>query len=161
MNPPFLFLVRQKEKRAVHGPKRKNAWPKSFPVGQVWANGGRCGRCGGRRRLVLGCAFVLGNREVLPRIWGRGCFFRGWSSDLTSVSFRAPRFAQRCLGGSGKADSRSAERQRREEAGQIGPAPSDARKQSVAGGQPKISAGQGPPRKPSEAVFVGRGRASE
>ena len=23
MNPPFLFLKRQKEKRAVHGPKRK------------------------------------------------------------------------------------------------------------------------------------------
>ena len=72
----------------------------------------------------------MGNRECASPQLGAWGLLSGWWTDLTSVSFRAFRCAKRCLGGSGKADSRPAERQRRVEADQIGPAPSDARNQS-------------------------------
>ena len=99
----------------------------------------------------------------------------GWSSNGLSFSFRAPRClrlsaadlrrlapARACgrsrsalPGDSGKADSKSAERQRMENAGQIGPAPSDARWQSAAGGGPKVSANPGPRDNPAKRFSWG------
>ena len=58
-------------------------------------------------------------------------------------------------GGNGKADSKLAERQRMENAGQIGPAPSDARKHFVAGGGPKVSANPGPRENPAKRFSWG------
>ena len=100
--PPISLLVLPKEKRAVHGPKRK-ALGRNFarackvavrgrrervPAGSRWRSDGR----GGVR-----CKFDNG----FPR---RGCVLgRVARTYLTSSSFRAFRFATRCPGGRGSA----------------------------------------------------------
>ena len=181
MNPPFSFRLRRKENGPFTVQKKRRCGPNPSLSVRFGQNGGRASRC--LRKLIVSYRVRLGLREQRSASPQLGVWVRlsGWSSNGLSFSFRAPRYlllsaaalrrlapARACgrsrlalPGDSGKADSKPAERQRMENAGQIGLAPSDARWQSVAGGQPKISAGQGPPRKPSEAVFVGRGRASE
>ena len=92
--PPISLLVLPKEKRAVHGPKRKNALERSVPL-----------RDGGRREMVPADSRWLSDRRGgvpqrldsgFPR---RGCGGqRGARTHLTSFSFRAFRFATRSPG---------------------------------------------------------------
>ena len=94
---PISLLVLPKEKRAVHGPKRKNALERSVPL-----------RDGGRREMVPADSRWLsdGRGGVPQRLDSgfprRGCGGqRGARTHLTSFSFRAFRFATRCPGGRG------------------------------------------------------------
>ena len=105
MNPPFLFLVRQKEKRAVHGPKEKALGPNPSLSVRFGQNGGRASRC--PRKLIVSYRVRLGlweQRSASPQlgVWVR---LSGWLSDLTSVSFRAFRFAKRWLVRDGQSGS--------------------------------------------------------
>ena len=132
MRPPFSLVLPKKTGRARS--KRKTPL---CPNPSLRSGLDRTGveRDGAPKidSLLPGALESWGTEMVLPRIWGRGSGFRGGHrKDLTSCPARSASL-RTTRGGSGKADSRSAERQRMEEAGQIGPAPSDARRQSVAG----------------------------
>ena len=143
--PPIFFLRHQKENAPCTVEKKKCQGPNPSLRSGLGKTG--VGRVGSVQtcKSPAGCAWVFGNREMLPRSWGRGCGFRGgcriWhaSCPVRSASLRTTRVRIE-----ESADSKSAERQRREEAGQIGLAPSDARRQSIAGGGPKISANPSP-----------------
>ena len=117
---PHSLLSCQKRMRRARW-KRKTLGPKSFPVGQVWADGGRASRC--PRDWVVSYRVRLSLREqrsASPHL-GAWVLLSGWSSNGLFFSFHAPRFAQHCRGRKlRQASARLAERQRRVEAGQIG-----------------------------------------
>ena len=102
--PHFLFL-RRRENGPLGGPKEKN--------------GGRARPCGRDLRACAGCAWALGNRDDASPHLGAWVRLSGW---LSHGLFLFPRSSLRLAlpGRQGRADSRSMERQRRENAGQIG-----------------------------------------
>ena len=63
MNPPFLFFG-EKEKWAVHGPKRNRFWRKTGAIGTFLLKyEGRVSRCGGDLEVCTGCVIPFGNRD--------------------------------------------------------------------------------------------------
>ena len=140
--PHFLFET-SKRKCAVHGGKEKMSGPKSFPAVRFGQTGGERAGASVNDSLLPGAPGSLGTESASPQL---GAWVRLSGVLDERHVLLAPRVPLRYAlpGGSGKADSRSAERQRRENAGQIGLASPDARWQSVAGGGPKVSARPNP-----------------
>ena len=140
--PHFLWSCQRK--RAAPGPKEKRLCVQILPFGQVWTGRGSSEMV--PRKLIVFCRVRLSpgeQRWCFPAFGGVGAAFGVVDERPVLLAPRVPlRYA--LPGGSGKADSRSAERQRRENAGQIGLASPDARWQSVAGGGPKVSARPNP-----------------
>ena len=74
--PPIFFLRHQKE-NAPCTVEKKKCWAQNrHVVPFLLQYGGRCSRCGADLPACTGCAWAFGNREMLSRIWGRGCGFR-------------------------------------------------------------------------------------
>ena len=94
MHPHFLFET-SKRKCAVHGGKEKMSGPKSFPAVRFGQTGGERAGASVNDSLLPGAPGSLGTERVLPRSWGRGCGFRGYSMKGMSFWPRAFRFATR------------------------------------------------------------------
>ena len=92
--PHFLFEI-SKRKCAVHGGKEKMSGPKSFPAVRFGQTGGERAGASVNDSLLPGAPGSLGTERVLPRSWGRGCGFRGYSMKGMSFWPRAFRFATR------------------------------------------------------------------
>ena len=96
MHPPFSFRSCPKRKRAVHGPKEKGAFcraPVQLPSAR---DGGR--RIGASADLAWPSGTLQSSaRSILPSRGGWCGGRRGARSHLNSFSFRAFRFARRCL----------------------------------------------------------------
>ena len=114
--PPIFFLRHQKENAPCTVEKKKCQGPNPSLRSGLGKTG--VGRVGSVQtcKSPAGCAWDFGNREVLPRSWGHGCGFRGgcriWrpSCSVRSASLRTTRVRIE-----EPADSKSAERQRKEE----------------------------------------------
>ena len=110
LNPHFLFVLPKRKRPFMV--KRKSAWGDELTREcQLTQNEGPAAphchaspaaSCRLRRQIFL--------EELRPRIWQHG-IYRAAIPDLTSFSFRAPRFAQRWLvlfpGGVSKGEGRS------------------------------------------------------
>ena len=55
--------------------------PKSFPAVRLGQTGGERAGASVNDILLPGAPGSLGTERVFPRSWGRGCCFRGWSSN--------------------------------------------------------------------------------
>ena len=98
--PPIFFSVLPKRKRAVHGPKEKNAFGRNFaPLVQSCCTGGGVRWC---LRVCEGFPTGAAGRGTGLMADSRGAGAdknRGARTHLNCSSFRAFRFATRCPGG--------------------------------------------------------------
>ena len=158
--PHFLWSCQRK--RAAPGPKEKRLCVQILPFGQVWTGRGSSEMV--PRKLIVFCRVRLSpgeQRWCFPAFGGVGAAFGVVDERPVLLAPRVPlRYA---LPGweieKGRFEVGRAAAARRSRSNQV--CTPDARKHFVAGAGLKVSANPGPPRKPSEAVFVGRGRASE
>ena len=105
MNPPFSFRLRRKENGPFTVQKKRRCGPNPSLSVRFGQNGGRASRC--PRKLIVSYRVRLGlweQRSASPQlgVWVR---LSEWLSDLTSVSFRAFRFAKRWLVRDGQSGS--------------------------------------------------------
>ena len=154
MHPPFSLFATKKTGRARS--KRKSLAAGIFPSGENSAeNGGLRNRCGGIREFVPDASVVLGNRGwCRPAYGGVGTAF-GVVIGFCTLPAPCVPLRYELPGGGRTANSKLAERQRLEEAGQIGLAPYAARKQSVAGGRAESFSKIGAPVKTQQSGFRG------
>ena len=173
MNPHFLFGCAEK-KTAVHGQKKRRFRVQILPMrAGLDKYGGRASRCPRKPRVPYRVRYPLGEqRGCCPAFGGVGAAFgvviKGlyhWPraylrlrAALTGGWLRyAPAGAAASLRATQEVAGATAER----EAGQVGFAARCTAAVRRGLHACKFQQNRGTPRNPSEAVFVGRGRASE
>ena len=93
--PPIFFLRHQKENAPCTVEKKKCRGPNPSLRSGLGKTGVERVGASVNDSLLPGAPGSLGTERVLPRSWGRGCGFRGYSMKGMSFCPRAFRFATR------------------------------------------------------------------